>query len=360
MAEPLATFLVVRGCLALLAYATTGVLPRTTYAQKAWSFAGALDVWARWDSANYLRIAREGYVYAPNQQGSNIAFFPLYPLLIDLVTRVVGSPLVAGLLISNVALALALCCLYQLAADRFDRGVARRAVLLLSCFPFSFFLGAVYTEGLFLLLSVAAFWLAERRRWWLAGLAGALCSATRLVGVTLAPALGLLYLEQRQYRWREIRPNVLAVGLVPLGLAAFMAYQYRAFGDPLSFLKSAWGLYNLFEEGPGRLDPTRFGPGNYDLVLALNLAAAVFWLLLVAPIARRLGLAYAAFVLLAELIPLSHQVQSLGRFTSVLFPGFLVIACYVRGRLSINLLLAASSLLLALLTMLFAGGYEIV
>jgi len=360
VAEPLAVFLTTRGCLLVLAYAATALFPKTAYAAKAWPFGGLFDPWVRWDSAWYLQIASEGYVYRPEAQASTVAFFPLYPLLIRVAAPILGGPVSAGLVISDVALALALCCLYQLAARRFDRDVARRSALLLSCYPFAYFLGAVYTEGLFLLLAVAAFWLAERRRWWLAGLAAGLAGATRLVGATLGPALGLLYLEQRRYRPREVRPDALALGLAPLGLLVFTLYQYLAFGDPFVTLKSAWGYYNLFEQGPGRLSLSGFGPGNYDLLLAVNLAVAVLWLLAVVPVFRLLGPAYATFVLLSTLIPLSHQLESLGRFTSVLFPVFVVVAYRVRGRLSFGLLLSASALLLSVLTVLFASGYPVV
>ena len=53
----------------------------------------------------------------------------------------------------------------------------------------AFFLIAPYGEGLFLLLTILAFWGARRDRWWLAGLAGAAAAATRSVGILLVPAL---------------------------------------------------------------------------------------------------------------------------------------------------------------------------
>ena len=110
-------------------------------------------------------------------------------------------------------------------------------------------------------------------------------------------------------------------------------------------------------EGVARLDPGRFGPGNYDLVLALSFAATLVWLLVVIPVSRLLGPAYGAFVLLAVLIPLSQGTDSLGRYIAVLFPVFVVAAHHVRARLVSNLLLAASSLGLSLMTILFANGY---
>src|SRR5436305_1376777 len=59
---------------------------------------------ARWDSVWYLTIARVGY----GHEASRTAFFPLYPLLIRGLGYVTGSDLVAGVLISLVAFAVAL------------------------------------------------------------------------------------------------------------------------------------------------------------------------------------------------------------------------------------------------------------
>src|SRR6266581_2535810 len=60
-----------------------------------------LDVWARWDSAFYLDIASRGYTYPEAGHLSNLAFFPLYPLLMKLVSGLTGNPLLAGVLVSH-------------------------------------------------------------------------------------------------------------------------------------------------------------------------------------------------------------------------------------------------------------------
>ncbi|HKU67764.1 MAG TPA: hypothetical protein VJP85_08310, partial [Candidatus Baltobacteraceae bacterium] len=81
-----------------------------------------LAVWGRWDAVHYLDIATIGY------HGTDMAFFPLYPLLIAGLGAAIGNHLVAGLFISNVALFFALLYLYKLVEHEFDRGVARRAI----------------------------------------------------------------------------------------------------------------------------------------------------------------------------------------------------------------------------------------
>jgi hypothetical protein len=81
-----------------------------------------LAVWGRWDAVHYIDIAQTGYY------GTDMAFFPLYPALIHVVTWFVANSLVAGLLISNVAFLFGLLFFYKLVEHQYNRGVAYRAV----------------------------------------------------------------------------------------------------------------------------------------------------------------------------------------------------------------------------------------
>ncbi len=128
-----------------------------------------LSFWAKWDSQWYFQIARDGYLYQPLRQ-SNVAFFPVYPLSMRLLARFVGDNLIlSGFLVSNLAFFLALVFLYRLAELEFgDRSTARRTVFYLAFFPTAFFFSSVYTESVYLLLTVATMYFA-RSRHWLAG-----------------------------------------------------------------------------------------------------------------------------------------------------------------------------------------------
>ena len=115
---------------------------------------------ARWDSVWYLTIARDGYAHIRER----MAFYPLYPLLMHVLGWVVRSDLVAGVLISLVAFAVALALIQRLVALDFGDEVATTTVLLIAFCPVSFFLSAVYTEPLFLALSVGCIYAARRER----------------------------------------------------------------------------------------------------------------------------------------------------------------------------------------------------
>ncbi|KUL30974.1 mannosyltransferase family protein [Actinoplanes awajinensis] len=196
--------------------------------------------WNSWDAGHYLTIAEHGYHLGPGYP----AFFPLYPLLIHVVDAVLPGPgLIAALVVANLAAFGALAVLYRLADHEFGPRVAQRATWYLAVFPTGFFLFIGYNESLFLLLAVGALYAGRRGHWWLAGLLGGLSSATRLFGVLLVLPLAVEYLRQLGWRPRRIRPDVLALALVPVGVIAYSVFCLIDLGSPLAFsiAQDQWG-----------------------------------------------------------------------------------------------------------------------
>ena len=314
---------------------------------------------ARWDSVWYLAIADGGY-----EGGAREAFFPLYPLLVRIGGLLVGSPLIAGALVSTALLGVALVALHRLVALDFDRDVARNAVLVTALFPMSFFFSAVYSESLFLALSVGAVLSARQDRWAWAGALGALAASTRSAGLLLLVPLLLIYLYdggRLSGRPRRLRPDVLWLALVPLGLAAYCAYLgaighdalapfhaqevwFRSFAGPFV---GAWdglvaGVQGARQLLSGSRTPVYFAQAGGDpfLVARHNIELLV-WLALLVPatigVLRRLPIAYGAYLVAAIALPLSYPVgpqplMSLPRFVVVLFPLMIWLALWMTGR----------------------------
>jgi hypothetical protein len=300
---------------------------------------------ARWDSAWYLRIAHDGYI---GHDPARAAFFPLYPLLVRAAQTLTGSAVVGGVVVSLAAFAVALVLLHRLTALELGPQAARATVLVTALFPMSFFFSAVYSEALFLALSLGAVYAARTERWAWAGALGALGATTRSAGVLLLVPLALLYLRAH----RRPRADALWLALVPVGLAGFCAWLalsgpdglapfhvqdewYRHFTGPLGGIRAgavaAWdGARQLasgsrtpvyFERAGG--DP--FAVGAHNLMLFGFLLAAVP---AVVGVLRRLPAAYGAYVLAALMLPLSYPatpqpLMSLPRFLAVLFPLFM-------------------------------------
>ena len=120
----------------------------------------------KWDGAWYNNIVNYGYSLSPGQQ-SNVAFFPFYPLLTWLGSKIFGGGnayIIAGL-ISSLSFLGALAFIYDLTRQKTDEATARVTIALIAFSPFSYYFMLYYTEGLFLLLSAACFWYVNRRRW---------------------------------------------------------------------------------------------------------------------------------------------------------------------------------------------------
>src|SRR4051812_22617134 len=277
---------------------------------------------AAWDSVWYLSIAGDGYA---DPQRS--AFFPLYPLLVRAGGWVLGSPLVAGALLSLGCFVVALVLLHELTRLELGDGAARWTVLALAWSPMSFFFSAVYSEALFLAVSVGALLAARRGLWWVAGLLGALGAATRSAGVVLVVPLALLMLAQRP---RPRPRDVLALLLVPAGLGAYLGglaaaghdamapfhaqdVWFRAWAGPFGGvwdgLVAGWdGARQLLSGQRAHVYFTKAGGDPFfaarlNLTLLAFLAAAVPMLV---GAFRRLPLAYGAYALAALALPLSY------------------------------------------------------
>lgn len=212
--------------------------------------AGLVDALCQWDCKWYMGIAVNGYSPQPHFDTfqAEWAFFPAYPLSIRLLQSLTGLPaLLAGTLISNLAILAGvwLGCRYL---DRTRHGQGKTAfVVLVLAGPYSFYISTVYSEALFFLFTTAAFlmWVSDRPI--LAGIAGALLSATRAVGVFLAIAFAIDLLA----RYGRAAPrkllaepqHLVALLLVPVGLFAYMLYLYLHVGDALAFshVQVAWG-----------------------------------------------------------------------------------------------------------------------
>ena len=291
-----------------------------------------LDMWARWDSGFYLQIATEGYSYSSTEL-SNLAFFPLYPLLIRIFSLGAKNPellTAAGVIISNVAALTAFYLLYRLVLLDENRGVGRRTIWLLAFFPTSFFLSMIYTEGLFLMLTVAAFY-AARRHWWLAtGLLGALSAVTRTIGVLLIAPLAYEWWMQKPRRWQTL----LSLALIPLGLGLYLLFLDARFGNPLIFAdaQASWGRSISLQGAISRAQELLSDPALSQRAIrsGIDLVFMALGAVILITMSRKLRPSYFIYAAYCFLVPLATlQVLSMPRLLIVIFPFFILMATYL-------------------------------
>jgi hypothetical protein len=334
-----------------------------------------LNPWAHWDGVWYIKIATSGYA---DRDGST-AFFPLYPLLLRYIGVLFRGNLVStGIVISLVCYAGCVWLLYRLVSADFDEQVASRAVVYLALGPLSFFLQAVYTESLFLFLSLACFVLARESHWRLAGLAGLLATLTRSTGVLLIIPMAYYYYRKRGWKLAATDAHGANLLMVVEGLLVWMTYLSLAFGKPLLFSSAQsqwerrmaapnytvaravaavfWGLrklvsaeyYRAFWEEPRPGSAYSTASTNIINLLFLIGAALLLWYGV-----RRLPTSYSLFAFASLAYPLFFPskyvpLMSYPRFTLTVFPLYVAAALYTRDRPRMHRLIVAGGLILLL------------
>ncbi|MGB5594030.1 MAG: mannosyltransferase family protein, partial [Crocosphaera sp.] len=189
------------------------------------------DVFSAWDSDLYQQIAAMNYDGLGSKPGANVAFFPLFPLLIRGGMLLGFSSNVVGTLINNAAFVATLFVVYAWVKSTNGSLAARWTIAILAWCPLSIFGSVIYTEGLFLLLSTSALWAFERQKYGQTALWGILATATRITGLALIPTF--LFTA-----WRKQLPPVAYMAGLASGGGTFLysLYCWFHFGDPIAFI----------------------------------------------------------------------------------------------------------------------------
>lgn len=359
------------------------------FADPQHTLAALAAPFARWDAGWYLAIAAHPY---SNVQEA--AFFPVYPLAVRGLAAVLASYTVSGIIVSLAAFAGALALFARLARIELEQEPARNALMLLAFAPTGVFFSAIYTESLFLALSVGAFLCARTERWAGAGLCAGLAAATRNTGILLVVPLLFAYLYEprapREHRGgvrrllprRRIGPQILWLLLAPAGLAAVMAFMNSRYGDPLEFAHASqvyWqrgfhllggvlhaphaigrSLQAIADARPGQLYPAGAGTLRFAAANLLDVVAFTVGVAMLALAAWRLRASYAIYMALAMVAMASAPVGrapliSSPRYLVVLFPAPLALASVIGRRTYLAFAaVGASAVLLGAFTVAFS------
>jgi hypothetical protein len=272
----------------------------------------------RWDSGFYTAIATHGYA---GTASGRAAFYPLYPWLMRALDWVLGSPVVAGVTVSLIAFVAALVMLQRLTELELGRGAADATVLLIAFAPLSFFFSAVYTESLFLALTVGSLLALRTGRWRIACALAAAACLTRVTGFALLPALAAARVKEKEgpdpgLGWLALLPAsfaVFAVALVVDGhsaLAMFTAekgWHHMTVGPvaglALGVAAGVVGAAQLLRGEPVQ----RFADGQVLTPAAENLVLMVV-----------VGLALRAWLTCRRVLPSPYTVYGAGALLIVL------------------------------------------
>lgn len=295
----------------------------------------------RWDAGWYLKIATEGYSYnGDNMVQQPVVFYPFYPLISKSLASVLNiSEAAALLIVSNVALSLAVPLLFRFIRQGHGDRVAFFAMACLCFFPSSLFFSAGYTESLALLFIAGFFLLLGKKHYLLASAVAGLAAGTRFTGLVL-----LLPLSIELWRNFSGDPKRLARLAVPCwilttsGLWVYMLYLWIAFNSPLAFAFAtrAWRTGDAVEGGVFAALMLRpfyhlgevftSGPSPYTL----SSWFFVFFVALLIAFRKRLSFPlwiYGMATLLLPYFTVSSEVgfRSLTRYSLMAFPVFIVL-----------------------------------
>lgn len=338
--------------------------------------------WVNFDGVHYLTIASEGYLQAASVQ----AFFPIYPVILRIIWEVTRISFTVNGLVINTLFSIAFFIFWKkYVLIKQSEVIATKSYLIFLLFPTSFFLTALYSEALFLLVLILSFFAFQKRQFLFTGVLIAIASATRIVGIFLIPAFFLeLYISQTknvkslfslQYLVQSLKKHwksylYLCVGII--GLGSYMLYLYIHFHDPLYF------FHVQSEFGAGRQEKIILLPQviwryikifwtvrPFDLkyfayvqefILSSVVGAVLVWGWL-KRVKLKLTVSELTFSSLAFILPtLTGSFSSMPRYVLVCLPVFVIMSTYLKGWKFIALLLVSAFLLL-LNSVLFLQGY---
>ncbi len=291
-----------------------------------------LGVWQRWDVIHYYQIAAQGYT---SQDLS--AFFPLFPWLGRMLGWLLGGNYLASLMIlSNLALLLAMVFLYQMVAEDFSTKMARWTTILLITSPGAFYFYAGYSTSLMLLWSVLFYRAARQERWFQA------CCIGILAGLTHTTSWPLLFLVMPLVirSWRRnpafARLPAFFTPITPLlGTGLFLAWRIsQAFPDFMALQAQVWGKNFI----PLWMIPVALLRESYfTFRIWLDLGFFLLAIGLTPFVWKKLGWGTALYLLSSALFLASsanwgEPLPSFFRYILPVFPLFLAMGLILKGK----------------------------
>lgn len=256
---------------------------------------------------------------------------------------------------------------YKLVRLDYPKKIAFWSIFFLLIFPTSFYFGSIYTESLFLLLTLLSFYYARKKQWLISSFFALLLTVTRPVGIIIFPVLIYEFMVIE----KKLSKKILPIIFIPVGFIGYVFYNLQKWGDALFFLKAHEQLAN------GRTTTSVVFPlqtiyryfkilstvpyQQYEWSIALLELTVLFFtiLILYAAWRKKIRISYLLFSILAFLIPVSSGTFSgLPRYTVILFPIFITLAL-IRSKAIKTIYVIVSIVLLFILLMCFSRGYYV-
>ena len=324
------------------------------------------ELWNVWDAPHYISVASSGYQKL-GDEANFIIILPLFPLFIFVFKLIFQTSfLISGYIVSFSTSVLLAIMLYKLTLLDYPKKTARLTILMLFIFPTAFFLHIPYTESLFILLAVAAFYFVRRKNYWLSFLFVSLATSTKIAGLALFPAIfvEILIFDKQYFSKKGIynKSSIILFGSL-ISLSGFLIYlfiNYFVWGDFLYFTvvqKQNWnenfapfgqGLISTFQSLSWRI-------GLEKLLLGYaQLAAFILGLLMSIYVLVKIRFSYGLFMIIVLWFSYSMSFWlSMPRYILSMFPMFIGLALLSKNTIFKYIWLSFSIILLITFALIF-------
>jgi len=319
--------------------------------------SSALAGWLHWDGGWYYSIITTGYHYVANNLISqNVAFFPGFPLLTYVLHAITGlTASYSGLLLNllfSIGIGIIACKLWNLfTVNTKYKSIDKQTFLPLALvffLPTSFFFAAYYSEALTIFSLILGVYFAYSKKYYLAAFMSGLATLSNPIGVVLAPALLVLYLQQQNFFHSfSLKKCVNVISLCILsvwGILSYMLYLALKFNQPLAFYldEKAWG------RGSGNfIKKLQIPYSHFFSINYFSFTARVYYLIaltdMIVPVVALAMLVYliykkvwwlVVYVIFSIGLPLSSgEIASMNRFSLVLIPVLIYIIAQIKPSL---------------------------
>ena len=297
-------------------------------------------------------------------------FMPFYPLVIHIVSSALFFiPLYwVGLLVSIFFYIASCVFLYKLLRLDYSKKQSIKAIVALLVFPTSFFFISVYSESLFLFLTVSSFYFSRRKKWNTAAFFGFLSSLTRIVGFLTVIPLLIEYFSNRKKN--ELKSGIILL-ITPLGIIFYSIYNFIKWHNPLLFIHAQSQLSNGRSSSSFIFFPqTLYRYCKIILTVSPQLwewKIAVLELISFCAVGigiyllwkQKVRLSYIVYTFIGLLVPASTGTYTgLPRYIIVLFP-LLILFSKIRNKVILFCLLVIFFILQIVLFLFFSRGYYV-
>lgn len=332
--------------------------------------SGMRDLLVRWDGSNYIHMAEFGYTTTGDHR-YYIAFFPFYSLCIKFFHLIIPDYFFAAFAVSNAALVAAAFFLHRIVLQISNREKAMAAVAFLCFFPYTCILGTIYTEGIFLAITLASWYTLRKRKWAISSILIFCLCLTKIQGILiLIPAfIEFIFARNEAVRsgnkFNYFNALYFFSGFAALGI--YLLINNYIFGNPFQFMifqKEHWGQQFGFFANTLQMSieqTNRFPAGMAYFQWIPQVIAFFIGIAAAGYLAFKRHISLAAWLFAYTFVSFSATwLLSGNRYMTAAFPVFIAAGLLAGDKKIFPWILAASAGLMALVTGAYIQGRFVV